>query len=44
MTAYQVLTTYFRDVEPYWRLRPGGSDPANGAGVDLHCLLPAQHR
>ena len=30
MTAYQVLTIYFRDVEPYWRLRPGGSDPANG--------------
>lgn len=30
MTAYQVLTTYFRDVQPYWRLRPGGSDPVNG--------------
>lgn len=30
MTAYQVLTTYFRDVEPYWRLRPGGTTPSNG--------------
>lgn len=30
MTAYQVLTTYFRDVEPYWRLRPGGTNPSNG--------------
>lgn len=28
--AYQVLTTYLREVRPYWRLRPGGSDPNNG--------------
>jgi hypothetical protein len=28
--AYRVLTDYFTDVEPLWRLRPGGSDPANG--------------
>ena len=28
--AYRILTTYFRDVEPLWRLRPGGSDPYNG--------------
>lgn len=28
--AYQVLTTHFTDVEPLWRLRPGGSDPYNG--------------
>lgn len=30
MTAYQLLTTHLREVEPYWRLRPGGSNPANG--------------
>lgn len=29
-TAFQLLTTYFTDVEPLWRLRPGSSDPANG--------------
>ncbi|MAT97579.1 MAG: hypothetical protein CL608_10590 [Anaerolineaceae bacterium] len=29
-TAFQLLTTYFTDVEPLWQLRPGGSDPANG--------------
>lgn len=28
--AYQVLTKYLVDVEPLWRLRPGGADPANG--------------
>lgn len=30
LAALQVLTTYFLDVEPLWRLRPGGSDPYNG--------------
>ncbi len=30
LSAFQLLTTYFTDVEPLWRLRPGGSDPANG--------------
>ncbi len=30
LTAYQVLTTYFRDVQPYWRLRPGGTTPTDG--------------
>ncbi|MCA9955925.1 MAG: hypothetical protein KC434_14445 [Anaerolineales bacterium] len=29
-TAFQLLTTRFTDVLPLWRLRPGGSDPANG--------------
>ncbi len=28
--AFQVLTDYFTGVEPFWRLRPGGSDPTNG--------------
>jgi hypothetical protein len=28
--AYRVLTTHFTDVEPLWRLRPGGGDPNNG--------------
>lgn len=28
--AFRVLTTYFRDVEPLWRLRPGSEDPYNG--------------
>lgn len=30
LAAYQVLTTYFRNVEPIWRSRPGSSDPYNG--------------
>lgn len=30
VTAFQLLTTYFTDVQPLWRLRPGNSDPANG--------------
>lgn len=30
LAAYQVLTTYLNGVEPFWRLRPGGSDPYNG--------------
>lgn len=29
-TAFQLLTMHFTDVTPLWRLRPGGSDPANG--------------
>ncbi|MDX1688863.1 MAG: hypothetical protein R3248_12850 [Candidatus Promineifilaceae bacterium] len=29
-TAFRVLTTYFRDVQPLWRLRPGGADPYTG--------------
>lgn len=28
--SYRVLTTYFTDVEPLWRLRPGSNDPYNG--------------
>ena len=28
--AFKVLTTILTDVEPYWRLRPGGVDPYNG--------------
>jgi hypothetical protein len=30
MAAFRLLTTYFVDALPYWRLRPGGSDPYNG--------------
>jgi hypothetical protein len=30
LTAVQLLTTHFTDVEPLWQLRPGSSDPANG--------------
>ncbi len=30
LTALQLLTTHFTDVEPLWRQRPGNSDPANG--------------
>lgn len=30
LMAFQLLTTHFTEVEPLWRLRPGGSDPANG--------------
>lgn len=30
LKAFQVLTSYFTDVEPLWRLRPGGSNPYNG--------------
>lgn len=29
-TAFQLLTTYFTDVMPLWRQRPGGLDPNNG--------------
>lgn len=29
-TAYKLLTTYLQDIEPLWRLRPGGEDPNNG--------------
>lgn len=29
-TAYKLLTTYFTDVEPLWRKRPGGPNPYNG--------------
>ncbi|MCP4428825.1 MAG: hypothetical protein GY803_30435 [Chloroflexi bacterium] len=28
--AYRVLTRYFTDVDPLWRLRPGSADPYNG--------------
>lgn len=28
--AFRTLTTHFRDVQPLWRLRPGGTDPTNG--------------
>ncbi len=28
--AFKLLTTFLTEVEPYWRLRPGGSDPYNG--------------
>ncbi len=28
--AFQIVTSYLVGVEPLWRLRPGGSDPANG--------------
>jgi hypothetical protein len=28
--AFKVLTRHFTEVEPLWRLRPGGSDPNNG--------------
>jgi hypothetical protein len=30
LVAFQVLTTHLTDIEPLWRLRPGGSDPYNG--------------
>jgi hypothetical protein len=30
LSAFQLLTTHFSDVEPLWRLRPGSSDPING--------------
>lgn len=29
-TAFRLLSQYFQGVQPLWRLRPGGSDPANG--------------
>ncbi|RMG99952.1 MAG: hypothetical protein D6706_04680 [Chloroflexi bacterium] len=28
--AFRVLTRYFTDVEPLWRMRPGSNDPFNG--------------
>ena len=30
LAAYQVVTNYLVDAAPYWRQRPGGTDPANG--------------
>ena len=30
LAAFQLMTEYFVDAVPYWRLRPGGSDPYNG--------------
>jgi hypothetical protein len=30
LAAYQVLTEYLVNVAPFWRLRPGSDDPANG--------------
>lgn len=39
--AYKVLTDYFTDVEPLWRLRPGGSDPTNGPQEWIAFYQPA---
>ena len=40
-TALQLLTSTFTDVEPLWRLRPGGSDPANGPQEWIAFYQPA---
>lgn len=39
--AFRTLTTYFRDVEPLWRLRPGGTDPYNGPQEWMAFYRPA---
>ena len=40
-TAFQLLTTYFTDVEPLWRLRPGNNDPVNGPQEWIAFYQPA---
>ncbi|WP_420644171.1 hypothetical protein [Candidatus Leptofilum sp.] len=40
-TAFQLLTTYFTDVEPLWRLRPGNDDPVNGPQEWIAFYQPA---
>jgi hypothetical protein len=41
VTAFQLLTTYFTDVEPLWRLRPGNNDPVNGPQEWIAFYQPA---
>ena len=40
-TAFQLLTTYFTDVEPLWQSRPGSNDPVNGPQEWLAFYQPA---
>jgi hypothetical protein len=40
-TALQLLTTYFTDIEPLWRLRPGSNDPVNGPQEWIAFYQPA---
>lgn len=40
-TALQLLTSYFTDVEPLWRQRPGSNDPVNGPQEWIAFYQPA---
>ena len=40
-TAFQLLATYFTDVEPLWQLRPGNNDPVNGPQEWIAFYQPA---
>lgn len=39
--AFQVLTTYLQEVEPLWRLRPGGPSPSEGSQEWIAFFRPA---
>jgi hypothetical protein len=41
LAAYQVVTEYLVDVAPFWRLRPGSNDPANGPQEWIAFYRPA---
>ena len=41
LAAFQVLTHHVRDVVPYWRSRPGSSDPTNGPQEWIALYQPA---
>jgi hypothetical protein len=41
LAAFQILTTYLRGVEPLWRLRPGGSNTADGPQEWVAFFRPA---
>jgi len=42
--AFKLLTTILTEIEPYWRLRPGGADPYNGPQEWIAFYRPASRQ